>query len=102
MSFHVPYPPRNSLLVPLIIKIIDKTYRKVNDVEKRSATGRPVSSGRNCNVPQAALNRHQASTCKRKEITKIATWNENSMLQKGKLDITIREMERIKINILDI
>ncbi|GFO06922.1 craniofacial development protein 2-like protein [Plakobranchus ocellatus] len=60
------------------------------------------SFGRDSHVQQMAPGRHPASARKTKtdKTSKIATWNVRTLHQKGKLENVIKEMERMKFNIL--
>ena len=59
-----------------------------------STTGGPISTSRDCHVPQVTPDHHQTSVRKMKLKITTATWNVRTMLQK--------EMKRMKINILGI
>ena len=51
-------------------------------------------------MPQVTPNCHQASVCKIKLKTAIATWNIRTKLLKGKLENIKQEMKSMKNNIL--
>ena len=61
------------------------------------------SLGRDRHKQQVAPDRHPATDCKpnsRSKPFKMATWNVRTLNQKGKLENVIKEMERMKLNIL--
>ncbi|GFO23365.1 zygote arrest protein 1-like [Plakobranchus ocellatus] len=60
------------------------------------------SFGRDCHVQQVAPGRHPASARKIKtdKTSKIATRDVRTLHQKGKLEIVVKEMERMKLKIL--
>ncbi|GFN75668.1 craniofacial development protein 2 [Plakobranchus ocellatus] len=60
------------------------------------------SFGRDSFVQQVAPGRHPASAreINTDQISRITTWNVHTLHQKGKLENVVKEMGRIKLNIL--
>ncbi|GFO32989.1 hypothetical protein PoB_005949400 [Plakobranchus ocellatus] len=78
------------------------TETLVNNVKEVCDSNPNPSFGRDSHVQQVAPGRHRASARKIKtdKTLKIATWNVHTLHQKGKLQNVIKEMERMKLNIL--
>ena len=62
-----------------------------------------VSFGRDHHVLQVMPDRHPATVCYNNScVRRIATWNVRTMYQSGKMDNVLKEMKRLKINILGV
>ncbi|GFO34972.1 craniofacial development protein 2-like [Plakobranchus ocellatus] len=70
----------------------------VNNVNGVYSSNPNPSFGRDSHVQQVASGRHPASACKIN--TDKATWNVRILHKKGKLENVIKEMDKIKLNIL--
>ena len=71
-----------------------------NCVKEVLSSAENVSHGRVCHVRQVAPDRHPASVVHNRKQLRTATWNVQTMLQKGKLENVKQEMKRMEINIL--
>ncbi|GFN83862.1 LOW QUALITY PROTEIN: endonuclease exonuclease phosphatase domain containing protein [Plakobranchus ocellatus] len=78
------------------------TETLVNNVKRVCDPNPNPSFGRDSHVQQVAPGRHPASACKIKtdETSRTATCNVRTLHQKGKLENVVKEMERMKLNIL--
>ncbi|GFO31975.1 craniofacial development protein 2-like [Plakobranchus ocellatus] len=89
---------------PRIKKIMSQHHTEtlVNKVKGFCDSNLNFSFGRNSHVQQVAPGRHPASARKIKtdKTSKIETWNERTLHQKGKLENVVKDMARMKLNIL--
>ncbi|GFN88266.1 endonuclease exonuclease phosphatase domain containing protein [Plakobranchus ocellatus] len=84
--------------------IQNKTKTLVNNFKGVCDSNANLSFGSDSHVQQVASGRHAESARKininQRLLKKIATWNVRTLHQKGKLENVIKEMDRIKLNIL--
>lgn len=87
------------VILPRTIMEVHQNESRMKSVNEISSYGDNLSLGRNNHELQVMSDRHPATVSNGAKI-RVATWNVQTMFQKGKLENVLKEMSRMKIDIL--